>query len=47
VRIPWLAHDEAPGPYITIPHYSFNKTKQHVYTHTEEEGESGELDKED
>jgi len=21
VRLPWLAHDEAPGPYITIPQY--------------------------
>jgi len=29
VRLPWLAHDEAPGPYITIPQYRFNKTKQH------------------
>jgi len=29
VRLPWLAHDEAPGPYITIPQYQFNKTKQH------------------
>ena len=28
VRLPWLAHDEAPGPYITIPQYRFNKTKQ-------------------
>ena len=27
--LPWLAHDEAPGPYITIPRYRFNKTKQH------------------
>jgi len=27
--LPWLAHDEAPGPYITIPQYQFNKTKQH------------------
>ena len=27
---PWLAHDEAPGPYITIPQYRFNKTKQHT-----------------
>jgi len=30
VRLPWLAHDEAPGPYITIPQYWFNKTKQHT-----------------
>jgi len=30
VRLPWLAHDEAPGPYITIPQYRFNKTKQHT-----------------
>ena len=30
VRLPWLAHDEAPGPYITIPQYQFNKTKQHT-----------------
>jgi len=29
-RLPWLAHDEAPGPYITIPQYRFNKTKQHT-----------------
>jgi len=29
VRLPWLAHDEAPGPYITIPQYRFKKTKQH------------------
>jgi len=29
VRLPWLAHDEAPGPYITIPQYCFNKTKKH------------------
>ena len=32
VRLPWLAHDEAPGPYITIPQYRFNKTKQHTHT---------------
>jgi len=31
VRPPWLAHDEAPGPYITIPQYRFNKTKQHTH----------------
>ena len=31
VRLPWLAHDEAPGPYITIPQYRFNKTKQHTH----------------
>ena len=37
VRLPWLAHDEAPGPYITIPQYRFNKTKQH--THAESFGE--------
>jgi len=30
VRLPWLTHDEAPGPYITIPQYRFNKTKQHT-----------------
>jgi len=30
VRLPWLAHDEAPGLYITIPQYQFNKTKQHT-----------------
>jgi len=30
--LPWLAHDEAPGPYITIPQYRFNKTKQHWAT---------------
>ena len=30
MRLPWLAHDEAPGPYITIPQYWFNKTKQHT-----------------
>jgi len=29
----WLAHDEAPGPYITIPQHRFNKTKQHTHTH--------------
>jgi len=23
--------DEAPGPYITIPQYRFNKTKQHTH----------------
>jgi len=33
VRLPWLAHDEAPGPYIMIPQYLFNKTKQHTHTH--------------
>jgi len=32
VRLPWLAHDEAPGPHITIPQYRFNKTKQHTNT---------------
>jgi len=32
VRLPWLAHDEAPGPYITIPQYRFNETKQHTHT---------------
>jgi len=31
VRLPWLAHDEAPGPYITIPQYRFNKTKEHTH----------------
>jgi len=31
VRLPWLAHDETPGPYITIPQYWFNKTKQHTH----------------
>jgi len=31
VRLPWLAHDEAPGPYITIPQYWFNKTTQHTH----------------
>ena len=36
MRLPWLAHDEAPGPYITIPQYCFNKTKQH--THRNDEG---------
>jgi len=32
VRLPWLAHNEleALGPYITIPQYRFNKTKQHT-----------------
>jgi len=30
VRLPWLAHDETPGPYITIPQYRVNKTKQHT-----------------
>ena len=33
MRLPWLANDEAPGPYITIPQYQFNKTKQHTQTH--------------
>jgi len=32
VRLPWLAHDEALGPYITIIlQYQFNKTKQHTH----------------
>jgi len=30
VRLPWLAHDDAPGPYITIPRYRFDKTKKHT-----------------
>jgi len=30
VHLPWLAHDEAPGPYIMIPQYWFNKTKHHM-----------------
>ena len=30
MRLPWLAHEEALGPYITIPQYRFNKTKQHT-----------------
>ena len=30
MRLPWLAHDEALGPYITIPQYKFNKTGQHT-----------------
>jgi len=30
VRLPWLAHDEAPGRYIPILQYRFNKTKQHT-----------------
>jgi len=29
---PFSAHNEAPGPYITIPQYWFNKTKQHTHT---------------
>ena len=29
MSLPWLAHDEAPVRYITIPQYRFNKTKQH------------------
>jgi len=29
-RLPWVAHDEAPGPYMTIPQYQFNKKKQHT-----------------
>ena len=33
MRLPWLAHDEAPGPYITIPQYQFNRTKQHTQSH--------------
>jgi hypothetical protein len=28
--LPWLTHDEAPGPYIPIPQYWFHKTKQHT-----------------
>ena len=32
VRLHWFAHDEAPGPYIMIPQYRFNKTKQHTHT---------------
>ena len=28
MRLPWLAHDEAPKPYITIPQYWINTTKQ-------------------
>jgi len=32
VNLPWLAHDEAPGPYITIPQYRFDNTKQHTHT---------------
>jgi len=32
VRLPWLAHDEAPGPYVMIPQYWFNKTKQHTHS---------------
>jgi len=31
VHLPLLAHDEVPGPYITIPQYRFNKTKQHTH----------------
>ena len=27
--VSFLFHDEAPAPYITIPQYLFNKTKQH------------------
>jgi len=34
VRLPWLAHDEAPKPYITIPQYRFDKTKQHTHKPT-------------
>ena len=30
MRLHWLAHDEAPGPCITIPQYWFDKTKQHT-----------------
>ena len=31
MRLLWLAHDEVPAPYITIPKYWFNKT---INTHT-------------
>jgi len=31
VLLPWLAHGEAPRPYITIPQYQFNYTKQHTH----------------
>ena len=34
VRLPWLTHDEASGPYTTIPQYRYNKIKQHTHTHT-------------
>ena len=27
MRLPWLAHDEAPVPYITIPQYRFKATQ--------------------
>jgi len=30
VRLPWLAHDAAPGPCITIPQYRFNKTRHNT-----------------
>ena len=33
MRLPSLAHDEAPGQYITIPQYWLNKTKQHTPGH--------------
>jgi len=35
VRLPWLAHDEAPGPYITIAQYWFNKTKQRTHRYSQ------------
>ena len=36
MRLPWLAHDETPEPYITIPQYRFNKTKQHTHSSIED-----------
>jgi len=36
VRLPWLAHDDAPGPYITIPdlYVAELPTQIHVRVHT-------------
>ena len=38
VRLRWLAHDEAPALYITIPQYQFDKTKQHILVRQEDGG---------
>jgi len=38
---PLLAHDEAPGQYITIPQYWFNKTKQHTLSVERRRAQSG------
>jgi len=43
VRLHWLAHDEAPGPYITIPQHCFDTNKATLTTLGRRRGEEERL----